>query len=245
MSASYSTPTMAPAVNTVSGPWYRSITREQWRVLLAAKLGWMLDAMDFLLYVMAIGRLAPQKDPATMVDAFGRVAQRHPSARLAIVGGGELEDQVTGAIAAAGLTGRIALLGVRPDAVELLAGADVYLSSSRWEGLARTILEAIALGIPVVATDVGGVRDVIEPGTSGSLAPAAEPAALAAELDAVIADLPAAGADLIEGSQTRVRELAVGRVIEAARARAAEKETSARPAGCSARSALVRAGSRP
>jgi len=144
------------------------------RASARAALGWG-DGDEGL---VAVGRLAPQKDPQTMVEAFAAVVAARPQARLAVIGDGPDRAEVEAAIDRLGLGASIALLGVRTDVLDVLAGADAYLLSSRWEGLPRTVLEAVALGIPVVATDVGGVREVVDPGTSGWLVPAGDPAAL-------------------------------------------------------------------
>lgn len=181
------------AVPELPGPAERQAVRRS--------LGWDDDTAG----VLAIGRLVDQKDPLTMVDAFAVAAAEHPEARLAMVGGGTLHQEVAARIRAAGLDDRVDLLGVRADAASLLVGADAYLSSSRWEGLPRTVLEAIAVEVPVVATDVGGIRDVIVPDQTGLLVPAGDPQALGDALARTLAD-PAAAAALAARARTGIAE---------------------------------------
>lgn len=147
-----------------------------------AVLGWESDHVG----LVAVGRLAKQKDPPTLIGAFARVAALRPGARLALIGDGDLRPDVEALVARHGLGRQVQLLGIRSDVVDLLAGADAFVSSSLWEGLPRTVLEAIAVGVPVVATDVGGIRDVIEPDRTGLLVPSGDPSALAAALVEVI-----------------------------------------------------------
>jgi glycosyltransferase involved in cell wall biosynthesis len=141
-----------------------------------AALGWD-DGVEGM---VAVGRLAPQKDPLALMEAFAAVVAARPQARLAVVGDGPDRSEVEAAIERLGLAGPVALLGLRTDVLDVLAAADLFVLSSRWEGLPRTVLEAVALGVPVAATDVGGVREVIEPGVSGWLVPPGAPALLGA-----------------------------------------------------------------
>ena len=143
--------------------------------------------------LVAVGRLAPQKDPLTLLDALARVVPAYPHVRLALVGDGPLRDAVASRVTELGLQDHVQAVGVRSDVFDLLAGADGYVSSARWEGLPRTVLEAVAMGVPVVTTDVGGVRDIIEDGVSGLLVPSADPDALATMLKCVL-DAPVAAA---------------------------------------------------
>lgn len=127
---------------------------------------------------LAAGRLEPQKDYPTLVDAFERVAQRHGDARLRIAGDGDLRATVAARIEAAGLADHVGLLGLRRDVPELIGVADGVVLASRWEGAPNVVLEAMAAGRPTVATRVGAVPDLIEDGRTGWSAPPADPAAL-------------------------------------------------------------------
>jgi glycosyltransferase involved in cell wall biosynthesis len=127
---------------------------------------------------LAVGRFQPAKDYPTMIAAFARLA-RNSTSRLILVGQGPLRGEVESLLRAEGLEDRVRFLGVRRDVSELMSGADGYVLSSAWEGMPVVLLEAAAVGLPVVATRVGGVAEVVEDGVSGSLVPPGDPAALA------------------------------------------------------------------
>jgi glycosyltransferase involved in cell wall biosynthesis len=141
-------------------------------------LGWAPDEY----VVISVGRLERQKDPMTMLRAFATAAATVPRLRLAFVGSGSLSSEVAAEIASSGLHRHVELLGLRSNVADLLGAADCFALSSRFEGLPRTVLEAVRAGLPVVATDTGGIRDVIREGISGRLVPIGDAAALAGAL---------------------------------------------------------------
>ena len=152
--------------------------------------------------VVTVGRLAAPKDPLTLVRALAAV--RGPfDAR--IVGDGPERSAVEAEIRACALEGAVELLGERRDVQRLLAEADVFVLSSRSEGAPISILEAMATGVPVVASAVGGVPEIVKDGATGLLVPPGDPAALAAALEALLAD-PALRDRLGAAGQARVRE---------------------------------------
>jgi L-malate glycosyltransferase len=132
---------------------------------------------DFV--ILQVARLDPLKDHATAVDAFAEVARRRPDARLVLVGEGPELPRIEEAIARHGLASRVRLLGLRTDVARLLRAADLFLLTSVSEGVPLTVIEAMAAGLPVVATRVGGVSEVVEDGATGLLAPPGDAAALA------------------------------------------------------------------
>jgi glycosyltransferase involved in cell wall biosynthesis len=125
---------------------------------------------------LAIGRLWEQKDYPTLLQAFQPLAAA--PARLAIAGRGPLLDELERQAAQLGIASQVKFLGVRHDIAALLGAADGLVLSSAWEGMPNVVLEALAAGTPVVATQVGGVAEVVEAGKSGFLAPPRDPAAL-------------------------------------------------------------------
>jgi glycosyltransferase involved in cell wall biosynthesis len=157
----------------------------------------------------AIGRLEPQKDHATLLDAFARLRARDDGGRhhLAVVGTGRLEDDVAARVRAGGLTDHVALLGPRDDVPMLLTAADGLVLSSRWEGLPNVVMEAMAAGLPVVATRVGGIPELVEERSTGLLVPAADPGALAAAMAQVGRMAPAEIAAWGDRSRARVAQL--------------------------------------
>jgi glycosyltransferase involved in cell wall biosynthesis len=134
---------------------------------------------------LAVGRFEEAKDYPTMIAAFARLAADRPTSRLLLVGKGSLRPEVEQLVRAAGLDERVRFLGVRRDVPELMSAADGYLLSSAWEGMPVVLLEAAAVGLPIVATRVGGVAEVVEDGTTGFLVPPGDPAALAEAMDRI------------------------------------------------------------
>jgi len=143
------------------------------------------DQLKGIPRVVSIGRFAFPKDFATLVEAL---AATRADYRAAFVGEGPLLPEIAGAIRQRGLTERIDLLGNGGDVPGVLASADVFVLSSRSEGFPVSILEAMAAGLPVVATDVGGVAESVIDGETGLLVPPGDPGALASALDRLLAD---------------------------------------------------------
>lgn len=128
---------------------------------------------------VAIGRLTLQKDFFNLLDAFGRVAKSFSHCSLYIAGDGPLKQELKAKIQGMGLKDRIYLVGVCKDIPTLLYQADALVLSSVWESLPNVILEAMAAGLPIVATDIGGVRELVSDGEDGFLVPCHEPMSLA------------------------------------------------------------------
>ncbi len=146
--------------------------------------------------LVAAGRHEFAKGFPDLIGAVARLAQRRPRLALVIAGRtGALTAELEARIAAAGLGSRVRLLGHRDDLPELLAAADLLAFPSLYEGMPGAVIEAMALGLPVVAADIPAVVEVVEPGASALLAPAGDPAALAAAIEAVLDD-PARAAAL-------------------------------------------------
>ncbi|HWR54477.1 MAG TPA: glycosyltransferase [Bryobacteraceae bacterium] len=112
--------------------------------------------------VVSLARLDPQKNPLGLIEAFARV----PNAHLVLAGGGSLLEAVRKAAGP-----RVRVLGVVEDVPELLAAADVFALASDWEGHPVSVLEAMAAGLPVAATAVGGLPEIVEEGVTGRLVP--------------------------------------------------------------------------
>ena len=106
-------------------------------------------------------RLAPQKHPEAIVDVAKQVVKSFPEVRFVIVGDGPLSDYLRSYVEEMNLQENFLLLGSRKDVAEILPAFDVFLLTSRSEGLPRAMLEALAVRIPVVATDVGGIAELV------------------------------------------------------------------------------------
>ena len=106
--------------------------------------------------VCSVTRLSPQKDPLTMIDVAGRVCEARSDVHFLIVGDGPTRGELEHAIRRGELGDRVTLTGLRRDIPELLGCSDVFVLTSLWEGLPRVFLQAMAAGLPVVATRTGG-----------------------------------------------------------------------------------------
>lgn len=143
-----------------------------------AELGIPGDA----LVVGIVGRLDPIKDHPTLFQAFDRLRDKVPDARLLVVGDGPERARLE-SLAGEG----VIFLGDRADVPEILRALDLFVLSSRNEGVSNTILEAMATGLPVVATRVGGNPELVKDGQTGTLVPTGDPVALAQALAAYAA----------------------------------------------------------
>lgn len=153
--------------------------------------------------VGTVARMSPQKDPTTWLETAARLAATWPAVRFVWIWGGELEDDVRRRVHDAGLGERLVFTGYRPDARELIGAFDVFLLTSRFEGLPYTVIEALAAGTPVVATDVVGTRDVVTHEVTGLLAPAGDAAALAGHVVRLL-EVPATGRRLAQAGRADV-----------------------------------------
>ena len=139
---------------------------------------------------LAAGRFVPAKDYRNLVTAFRRVADLHPDSLLLIAGIGPEREEIEELCKTLGLQEHISFLGLRKDIPELMQAADAYVMSSRWEGMPIVLLEAAASGLPIVATDVGGNREVVQDGVTGLLVPAEDSWALGEQMLALMEKSP-------------------------------------------------------
>jgi glycosyltransferase involved in cell wall biosynthesis len=140
------------------------------------------------LVMLLIARLDYLKDHATAVRTLAQVRKQRPDARLVLVGQGPERDKIEDEVRRAGVGEGVRLLGQRQDVARLLAASDVFLLTSISEGIPLTLIESMAAGVPVVSTNVGGVAEVIEDGTTGLLAPSGDDVALAERVLRLAAD---------------------------------------------------------
>jgi glycosyltransferase involved in cell wall biosynthesis len=160
-----------------------------------------------------VGRLSPQKSPLDLLAAFERVAAAHPEAHLVLVGDGPQRDAVVARTAEAGLTDRVHLTGLRRDVAEIQRAFDVFALASRWEGLPRVFPQAMAAGLPVVATRVAGAPDAVVPGETGWLVDVGDIDALAGRLRSLAED-PALARRMGENGRARVDEFSARRMVD-------------------------------
>ena len=136
-----------------------------------------LDSNHLLLG--SVGRLSNQKDPITMIEAFSIVSKNFPNAHLTLVGEGELRDEILIKIDQLQLNGRVHLTGNKNDPWKIYHSLDLFIMSSIYEGLGRSITEALSCGVPVVCTRVEGVPEIVRDNKTGILVPPKDPSALA------------------------------------------------------------------
>ncbi len=159
---------------------------------------------------ITVGALVRHKDHATLVRAAALLRDTRPGLHWVLVGDGPLAPVLARQIAAAGLAGRVHLLGRVPDPLPLIAAATCFVASSREEGLNTSILDAHALGVPVVGTDAGGIPEALA-GGAGLLVPREDPAALAAAVDRLLGS-PALRTALLETARRALPRWAVERM---------------------------------
>ena len=139
-----------------------------------------LGGDDFV--IAQVARLDSIKDHVTSVRALALLAARRPGVHLLIIGDGPQRSEIAAEIERQGVGGRVHLLGLRRDVPALLAACDAAMLTSLSEGIPLSLIEGMAQGLPVVSTDVGGVREVVTEGGNGLLCPVGDATAIASAL---------------------------------------------------------------
>ena len=163
--------------------------------------------------VVNVARFSPPKAHDDLLRAARVVCAKRPETVFVLVGGGPLEAQVRAQASALGLTPHVVFAGVRPDALDIVASADVFVMPSRWEGLPLAMLEAMSLGIPVVASRVGGIPEAIRDGQEGFLVPPGDADGVAARVLDLIDDADLRGR-LGAAARRRAADFSVARMVE-------------------------------
>lgn len=152
-----------------------------------------------------VGRLSVEKDLPTLVKAAALIAQRRPGFQLRIAGDGPCRGLMLSQIRQHHIESHIDWRGEVADVASVLNGASMFILPSRSEGLPVTVLEAMASGLPVVATDAGGVREVVADGRTGLLVPCSDPERMAEAVLSLL-DHPVGGSQLGSEARRRVEE---------------------------------------
>jgi len=171
----------------------------------ARQIAQELGIRDDAFVVGSVGSLVPCKAHAILIEALTRVAEVIPNLVCPIVGEGRERPNLESLIRRKGLEGKVILTGQREEIPELLSLMDLFVMPSFQEGLGLALLEAMAAGKPVVASDVGGMTEVIVPGQTGILVPPAKPEALAEAMISLIRD-PVRMSTLGSNAKEDVRE---------------------------------------
>jgi glycosyltransferase involved in cell wall biosynthesis len=156
--------------------------------------------------VVMVGRLAAPKRHDLALHALARLSNRNSDAMLQVVGGGPRREKIVALADELGLPDRVRLLGARDDVPELLSRAACLVLVSDYEGCPLSVIEAMAAGVPVIASRVGGLTELVDHGVTGLLVPHDDPDALAAAVGELLAD-PERARRLGRAGRERAREL--------------------------------------
>jgi glycosyltransferase involved in cell wall biosynthesis len=152
-----------------------SASRAQAQDEIRSELGINADAK----LIGMVARMQPVKGHRFFIDAAANVLREQTNAHFVLVGDGPLRSEILDQVERLGIADRVHLLGDRADVAQLVSGFDLLVLASLHEGSPNAVMEAMAAGVPVVATAVGGTKELITDGETGYLAPPADPAALA------------------------------------------------------------------
>jgi len=180
----------------LGGPRNRATAREQLAVCASTRP-----------VAVTVGKLEYRKGQHLLVTALSRIPEPQRP-HLWLVGTGPWEDHLRRQVAELGLSDRVTFLGQRDDVPLILAAADIYVQPSLWDPLPRALLEAMALGVPSIASATDGIPEVIKDGETGWLVPPGDPQALACQIAAALRDKAAmtsvatAGMKLVRDNHT-------------------------------------------
>ncbi len=164
--------------------------------------------------VINVANFTPKKRHADLLETARLVHQQDANVTFLLVGQGQLLDEVKALASHMGATGYVKFAGFRQDAPRLVAASDVFVLSSKFEGMPVSLLEAMALGVPCVTTNVGGIPEVVRDGQDGLLTPPEAPDQLAEAALRVLRD-QALGARLAESAKQRVEaQFGVRRMVQ-------------------------------
>lgn len=150
--------------------------------------------------VATASRLTAEREHDVLVEAIAALAERLPTVNALILAEGPQEPAIRTLVARRGLEGRVRFLGTRYDVAEVVSAADIFCQPTKHEGMPMAVLEAMSLGVPVVASAVAGVSDVVIAGETGLLVPPGDPRALADAI-ASLAEDPARARQLSEAGR--------------------------------------------
>jgi len=183
---------------------HKSVDRIQWR----EDNGLSSDALVFT----CVGRLEPQKNPLLLLQAFADLKDRR--AHLVLSGEGSLRVQLDAYAQTHNLIGRVHLIGKQTNIPSVLAASDIFVLASNWEGNPLAVMEAMASGLPVIATAVGGVPELVQSGDQGLLVPAGDRMGFAAAMKTLL-DSAETRKNMGNAAHARAtREFKVERMVE-------------------------------
>jgi glycosyltransferase involved in cell wall biosynthesis len=162
--------------------------------------------------LVAVAALTPQKDHETLLHAMKLLTDRGRRCILFIVGDGELMKKLLALRDRLHLADHVVFTGFRNDAIDFIHWADIFVISSRWEGLGTSIIDAMALRKPIVATETGGIPELIDNGENGLLVEREDPEALARAVERLM-DQPELRHKLSEGASRRAHAFSIEQTV--------------------------------
>ncbi|HEX5132120.1 MAG TPA: glycosyltransferase family 4 protein [Candidatus Krumholzibacteria bacterium] len=184
--------------------------RDELRARLRSTIGVPGDAPVFTL----VGELHERKQHRVIIEAWPHVLERFPGAVALFVGDGADREQLEGVIAARGLGESIRLLGFHSDVADILAGSDALLLPSRVEGFGYVLVEAMAVGIPCIASNVSSIPEIVRDGETGILHPVGDTGAIVAAIDRVLSDPAGAAAMGQAGSRVALDTFTLSHMLD-------------------------------
>lgn len=157
--------------------------------------------------IINVGRLHPQKNQSLLISAFKSIHEKHPEYKLEIYGEGKLRTALQAQINEMNLSDAIELMGSRPDVLECVESSEIFVLTSDFEGMPNALIEAMALGVPVISTDCpcGGPRELIKDHKNGTLIPVGDEEKLVNSIEELI--LSAELRDYYSREEVKIREL--------------------------------------
>jgi glycosyltransferase involved in cell wall biosynthesis len=188
----------------------KPLDRASARSALASEIGFPDDTI----LIGMVCRLIEQKGVSDGLRAFAHVAQQHPNARLLIAGEGPLRTALENEASTLGIKNRVHFLGWRGDIPALMAALDIFLMPSLWEGFGLVLLEAMAQAVPIIATYVSAIPEIVVNDETGILVPARDVEALAAALENLLADKPLRQYMGLQGQDRLETEFSAARMVD-------------------------------
>jgi len=162
--------------------------------------------------IVTIGRVVEQKNHGLFLEAAAQLAPLVPEARFVIVGEGGLRPMLEARAQSLGIAARVTFAGERRDVETILRTASLFWLTSRWEGLPNVVLEAMASGVPTIATDVGGTRELVRSGVDGFVVPSGEAAGFVQHSQALLSDA-AMHRRFAQAARARAEEFSTARMV--------------------------------
>lgn len=165
---------------------------------------------DFCL--LFVGRMAEPKDIPNLLEAFAILSAKHDNVKLVLVGGGELQDEMSSLAKTKGIADRLFFEGSRSNVVDYYSMADCFVMPSAWEGFGMVLVEAMSCGLPVVTTDAGGCAEVVS--DKRFIVPIKDSVALAEKIKMVMSMSPLERESVIKQNYLQAERFSLDRIVD-------------------------------